>query len=265
MARGLGKLESQFFAYTQLRGLTEVRAGEIARALSLSKSQEFGLFRRLVRDGLIARVRRGLFLVPERLPLGGVWSPDPVQALRATIEDRRGKYQICGPNAFNRYGFDEQVPNQLYAYNNRVSGVRRVGQVILNLIKVSDSRLGDVELTTSQGHQAVYSSRVRTLVDAVYDWARFSSLPRGYLWIRQEVRAGRVTEIELAEVAVRFGDKGSRRRIGFQLTRLGAPESVLRKIQRGLPRTTGPIPLDPTAPKRGPADQRWGIVVNAEI
>lgn len=264
MTRALGKLESQFFAYAQLRRLTTVRAGMIARALSLTKAQETGLFRRLVRDGLIARVRRGLFLVPERLPLGGVWSPEPVQALRALIEDRNGQYQICGPNAFNRYGFDEQIPNQLYAYNNRLSGTRRVGRVVLNLIKVRDNRLGEVEVGTSQGYEAVYSSRVRTLVDAVYDWARFNSLPRGYLWIRREITEGRVDDAGLADVAIRFGDKGTRRRIGYELEVLGAKESVLRRIQRGLPATSGPIPRDPTRPKRGAVNKRWGIVMNGE-
>jgi predicted transcriptional regulator of viral defense system len=257
-------MESQFFAYVQLRQLSQVRVGEIARALGLSQTQEAELFRRLLRGGLIARVRPGLFLVPDKLPLGGVWSPEPVQALRALIEDRKGRYQICGPNAFNRYGFDEQIPNQLYAYNNRVSGTRRIGRVVLNLIEVRDSRLGDVELATAQGHETVYSSRVRTLVDAVYDWARFSSLPRAYLWIRREITESRVDDAELAEAAVRFGDKGTRRRIGYELEQLGSKESVLRRILRGLPTTTGPIPRDPTRPKRGPVNKRWGIVVNTE-
>jgi hypothetical protein len=59
--------------------------------------------------------------------------------------------------------------------------------VELTLIKVSDERLGDAETdTTSDGETAVYASRVRTLVDAVYDWSRFNSLPRGYDWIRGE-------------------------------------------------------------------------------
>ena len=30
------------------------------------------------------------------------------------MEDRGGTYQICGPNTFSRYGFDEQVPTRVY-------------------------------------------------------------------------------------------------------------------------------------------------------
>ena len=38
---------------------------------------------------MIAQVRRGLYLVPERLPLGGKWSPDEILALNTLIEDAR--------------------------------------------------------------------------------------------------------------------------------------------------------------------------------
>jgi hypothetical protein len=125
---------------------------------------------------MIARVRRGLYLVPPRLPLGGAWTPDEILAINTLIEDREGRYQICGPNAFNRYGYDEQVPNRIYAYNNRISGDRMIGAVNLTLIKVADERLGETEeQKTVDGETAVYSSRARTLLDAVYDWSRFGS------------------------------------------------------------------------------------------
>jgi hypothetical protein len=72
----------------------------------------------LSRAGMIAQVRRGLYLVPERLPLGGRWSPDEGLALNTLFDAINGRYQICGPNAFNRYDFDEQVPTRVYVYNN---------------------------------------------------------------------------------------------------------------------------------------------------
>ena len=96
------------------------------------------------------------------------------------MRDRDGQFQICGPNAFHRYGWDEQVPNRVYAYNNRISGDRSIGQVELTLIRVTDNRLGDTEIvTTPEKIDLIYSSRARSLVDAVYDWSRFNSLPLG--------------------------------------------------------------------------------------
>jgi len=69
-----------------------------------------------------------------------------------------------------------------YAYNNRFSGARRIGSVNLSLIKVSDKRLGATDsVKTRDGLFLVYSSRLRTLIDAVYDWSRFNGV--GFLFI----------------------------------------------------------------------------------
>ena len=188
MAAALGKIESQFFAYVQMRRLQTVRTGELVRALGITPQQERELLSRLARRHLIARVRRGLYLVPPRLPPGGKWSPSEFLALTTLIEDQGGRYQVCGPSAFYRYGWDNQIPNRLYAYNNRITGERKIGSVAMTLIKLTDERLGETEIVkTPDGIEAVYSSRVRSLVDAVYDWSRFNSLPRGYDWIRAEL------------------------------------------------------------------------------
>lgn len=263
MKGSLGRIERQLFAYTQLRGATTVRAGELVRPLRLSASGERNLLSRLTKAGLIARVRRGLYLVPPRLPLGGQWSPDETLAVNALMEELDGRYQICGPNAFNRYGLDEQIPNRVYVYNNRVSGERTIGAVALTLIKVADERLGDTEdVETAEGRAATYASRARTLVDGVYDWSRFNSLPRAFAWIRAELSAKRVAAADLVRVALRYGDTGTIRRIGALLARTGVKVPLLRRMERALGPSSSLIAWDPTKPKRGTADRRWGIVWN---
>lgn len=259
----LGRQEMQMLAYLQMRKRQMVKTGELTDPLQLSREQERELFRRMARGGLIARVRPGFYLVPERLPLGGSWSPDEALALNTLIKDRKGRYQICGPNAFNRYSFDDQIPNRVYAYNNRISGERTIGAVALTLIKVADERLGDTEeMQTAEGQAAVYGSRARTLVDAVYDWSRFNSLPRAYNWIRGELAAKRVGAAELVDITLRYGDKGTIRRIGALLERQGVETGLLRKLEKALDPSTGLIPWIPTKPKRGKINRRWGVVLN---
>lgn len=251
------------FAYLQMRGRRTVRTGDLTGPLGLAPEQERKLLSRMARGGLIARVRRGLYLVPSRLPLGGSWSPDSALALATLLEDRRGQYQICGPNAFSRYGFDSQVPTRVYAYNSRISGERRIGAVELTLIKVADDRLGDIErVATAEGPDAVYCSRVRTLVDAVYDWSRFGGLPRGFDWIRDELATGRVGAAELVRVTLRYGDVGTIRRTAALLDREGADTRLLSRLERALKPSSSLIPWIPTRPKRGRADRRWGVVWN---
>ena len=142
MATALGKIESQLFAYVQMRRLQTVRTGELVRALGITPQQERELLSRLARRSLIARVRRGLYLVPPRLPPGGKWSPSEFLALTTLIEDRGGRYQVCGPSAFYRYGWDNQIPNRLYAYNNRITGERKIGSAAMTLIKLTDAAAG---------------------------------------------------------------------------------------------------------------------------
>ncbi len=253
-------------AYLQMREQSTVRSGELAGPLRLTRVQEQKLLQRMARGGLFARVRPGLYLVPQRLPLGGSWTPDEALALNTLIEDRRGRYQICGPNAFNHYGFDEQIPTRVYAYNNRISGQRVIGAVSLTLIEVDDDRLGDAErVETPGGQTGIYSSRVRTLVDAVYDWSRFNSLPRAFGWIRAELASGRASAADLVRVTLRYGDIGTIRRIGALLDREGANTSLLRRMQRALAPATSLITWDPTRPRRGTVERRWGVVWNGGV
>jgi predicted transcriptional regulator of viral defense system len=265
MKKGLGEAERRLFAYAQMRGQATLRAGELVKALRMTAPAERNLLSRLSKAGWIARVRRGLYLVPQTLPLGGKWTPGEVLALETLMEEVKGTYQLCGPNVFNRYGWDQQVPNRTYAYNNKLSGEQTVGAIALSLIKVADARLGGTEEDrTRDGLVAVYPSRARALVDAVYDWARFNSLPRGFRWIRAELDEKRVAAADLVEMTLRYGDVGTKRRVGALLARAGVDEKLLRKLEKSLTPSSGLIPWIPTARKRGSIDRRWGVVVNGE-
>ena len=263
MKTRLGRQETQFLAYAQMKNLRVVQTGEVRRALGLTQIQERELFRRLLRGRMIARVRRALFLVPPRLPLGGAWTPTEIQALNALMKDKNGSYQICGPTMFNRYGYDEQIPNRVYAYNNRISGTRKIGSIQLSLIKVADERLGGtIEETTSTGDVAIYSTRERTLLDAVNDAARFGTLPRAYEWIRRDLRARKIDAAAFVKMVLRFGDKGTRRRIAYLLERESCEPKLLRSLERSLGTSGSLIPWIPGLPKRGSVVRRWGLINN---
>lgn len=246
-----------------MRKTQTLRSGDLCEPLSISPKQERELFSRLSRAGLIAKVRRGLYLVPPRLPLGSKWTPDEALALNTLMGDRNGRYQVCGPNAFSRYGFDEQIPVRVYAYNNRLSGERLIGAVALTLIKVSDERLGDTEeVDSGEGSMLVYSSRTRTLIDAIYEWSRFSSLPRGYDWIRGELSDGKVTAGDLVRCALLYGNQGTLRRLGVLLELVGVNRRMLYKLEKGLRSSKSLIRWVPNARGVGKVNRRWGVIVN---
>jgi len=217
----LGSLSSRFFSYVQLKKLDIVRTGEIAPVLNISASQERDLFRRLSDSGWILRLKRGLYLVPPRIPAGGKYSPGTALILQKLMEEEKGRYQICGPPAFNFYGFDDQVPSVTYLYNNRISGKRSIGSLAFQFIKVADERLGAINaVRTREDIEMIYSSRARTLMDAVYDWHRFNSLPRGYEWIKEEVKNEPKFTSEFIDVTATYGNVATIRRIGYLLDTL---------------------------------------------
>ena len=259
----LGSLSSRFFSYVQLKKLDIVRTGEIAPILDISASQERDLFRRLSDSGWILRLKRGLYLVPPRIPAGGKYSPGTALILQKFMEEEKGRYQICGPPAFNFYGFDDQVPSVTYLYNNRISGKRSIGSLAFQFIKVADERLGAINaVRTREDIEMIYSSRARTLMDAVYDWYRFNSLPRGYEWIKEEVKNEPTFTSEFIEVTAKYGNVATIRRIGYLLDTLGLNPKTMNRLRRQLSTSSSLIPWIPGRSAQGTINRKWGIIVN---
>ena len=108
----------------------------------------------------------------------------------------------------------------------------------------------------------MYSSRSRSLVDAVYDWSRVDSLPRAYDWIRSELNAERVTAEQLVRDAARFANQGTVRRIGSLLEAVGIDEKLLKRLRRKLRSAKSTVAFVPDASRRGPVDSNWGVIIN---
>ena len=259
----LGSLSSRFFAYVQLKKLDIVRTGEIAPILDISASQESDLFRRLSDSGWILRLKRGVYLVPPRIPAGGKYSPGIALILQKLMEEVQGRYQICGPTAFNFYGLDDQIPSVTNLYNNRISGKRSIGSLAFQFIKVADERLGAVNaLRTREDMEMNYSSKARTLMDAVYDWSRFNSLPRGYEWIKEEIKNEPKLASELIEATAKFGNMATIRRIGYLLDTLGLNPKIMNRLRRQLSTSSSLIPWIPGRSAKGSINRKWGIIDN---
>jgi predicted transcriptional regulator of viral defense system len=179
------------------------------------------------------------------------------------MADKNAIYQITGPGAFSRYGYDEQIPSRIYIYNDAISGERSIGRICLTLIKVGKERLGGTEQATMpSGEKLIYSSRVRTLVDAVYDWSRFDSLPRAYDWIRNDISSGRVSAADIAKTATLYGNAGTIRRLGALMEQLNVDESVLKRLQKAITPSSSKIPYIPGGNMRGRLLKRWGVIIN---
>lgn len=179
------------------------------------------------------------------------------------MEEGNGKYQICGPTAFNFFGLDDQIPNVTYVYNNRISGSRTIGNLAFQFIRVGDKRLGATfTMHTSDGAGVIYSSKARSLMDAVYDWSRFNSLPRGYDWIRQDIKKDSKLAPELIEITMKYGNQATIRRIGYLLDTLPRISKVRHQLHHQLSDSKALIPWIPGRSARGRVNRKWGVIIN---
>jgi predicted transcriptional regulator of viral defense system len=99
-------------------------------------------------------------------------------------------------------------------------------------------------------------------MDAVYDWPRFNSLPRGYGWIRDETKKDPNLTSELVDVTLQYGNQATARRIGFLLDTLAGASKITDQLQRQLSDSKALIPWIPTRPAKGNANRKWGVIVN---
>lgn len=65
------------------------------------------------------------------------------------------------------------------------------------------------------------ASKTRALVDAVYDWSRYNTLPRAYGWIVETLKRDPTTVGNLIVDTLQYGNKGTVKRIEYLLAQLG--------------------------------------------
>ena len=262
----LGSLEMQLLSYAQMRKMDILRLGELAPVLGITLKQERELFSRLSRTGMIIRLTKGIYLAPPQIPAGGRWTVSSYYLLARLMEVLEGRYQISGPSAFQFYGFDNQVPNRIFVYNDQLFGEKEVGGTQFVFIKTAAQRLDAAKgMKTPEGVEACMVTESRALVDAVYDWSRYNTLPRAYRWIAAALEKKSVLADRLIADTIKYGNKGTIKRIGYLLAQLGIPEDRLQKMKLLLGPNRSLIPWIPNEPAKGSINREWGLIINGAI
>ncbi|HBB17499.1 MAG TPA: hypothetical protein DCZ97_11080, partial [Syntrophus sp. (in: bacteria)] len=159
-----------------------------------------------------------------------------------------------------------QVPNRIYVYNDRIFGEKEIGGTDFVFIKTDVKRLGSTKnLMTPDGIDAVMVTKTRALVDAVYDWSRYNTLPRAYGWIAETLKKDPSLIEKLIADTLQYGNKGTVKRIGYLLAQLGIPEDRLRRIKRQIGPIRSFIPWIPGQAAKGNVNKEWGLIVNGTI
>lgn len=130
-------------------------------------------------------------------------------------------------------------------------------------IKVTKDRLGATkQIETPEGFVVPISSKARALIDAVYDWRRFNTLPQAYEWIALSLRENPAIADEITDCSLRFGNQATIRRIGYLLDQCGTPKNMLKRLKQALRSSKSLIPYIPGSPARGKITRDWGLIIN---
>jgi predicted transcriptional regulator of viral defense system len=260
----LSAFEGRLLGWAQMTGTLCADDKQILKALRFDPVQCHDVLNRMNQRGMIVQLMRGLYLLPQKLPPGGIWQPSMDLAIWFFLKYKKALWQETGPTVFNYYGLSEQVANQPVVYNSKYSGTRQFGRLSVVFVKVPTARLGGMIELDSPSDAKIkrrIGSIARVILDAVYDYSRFGTLPCAYSWIEERKTDASFLK-ELVDLSLRHGNITCQRRIGWYLERLEVNPVIYKPLLKSLKPSKSFIPADPTLPKKGKSNMRWAIVEN---
>lgn len=259
----LGPLGTKFFSLMQARGQTLIRLGELQELLNLTSGQEHSLLKRLVNNGYLLRLKKGVYLIPKQLTPGGAWRPNDYYIIDQYMRVLRAKYYISGFNAVYYHGLTQQVPNQFIVYNDKYSGKRNFGQLTVSFIKIkSEQIVGFKTIEVRNNNSVNIATLAKTLLDLIQDWTRYQMLEEAYNWLNQYSKDD-VFLKELIYLTANYGNKNTIRRIGYYLEKTGINSKKLMSLIKQLTPIKGYVPLFPNSIIKGKKNKKWQVIDNA--
>ncbi len=263
-------MEIQFFAWIQLEKKRHVRTSDLVKAMNLSTKQSADLLYNLSSSGFIVKLQRGFYLVPQKIPSGGCWSPSPYLIINKYMENAgTKKFYVSGPAIFNLYGYSDQVSSWFTVYNNKFSKKLYILQYHLDFVKVVSSRLGIVRKIKSYDDMGgviwtACGSPEQTLLDAVYDYKKYGTLPKAYDWISNALKDKKINPTKMATATVKYGNTISQKRIGWVLDKLVSEKKIVKPLWEKVSRSNFLTALDPKN-RRGIVNKKWAVIENVKF
>lgn len=233
---------------------------EIGGSLGGSKASIEMALARLVKSGLLKRVRRGLYLVssPGMTPL------HPFAIGTALVEGG----VIGGWSALHHHGLTEQIPRVIEVMGSKrtrsgkTEGSRRLIEFEgerFRVVTVVLSRMFGVEEQWFGGERARILDRERAVLELFVRPRAFGGLETALTILEERQRELKLDR--LVEHAQALGAVSVIKRVGWALEKTGAPVSVQPLLDV---EAKGYGLLDPSRPARGPWLSRWHLRENLE-
>ena len=255
----LGKIEAAFLAKT---GVHSTFSLALARQiLGHTKDDPTPQFlERLQSKGWIRRIRRGRFAV---IPLSSGEDRSPQLHEFVVAMELVSPAVIAYWSALNHHGMTEQLPRTVFVATDHP--VRRqpgdVLGVTYKIVSLKPDKVFGVMKEWIDEIPFSVTDREKTIIDGL-------DLPQYVGGVSEIIKAltgfwKMLDEKKLRKYAAKIGNSAVAKRLGFMMETLALGN--VEAFRTEVPRAPGFSSLDPTMPKHGKYNRRWGLLVNAEI
>ena len=255
----LGKMEAAFLAKAGTRPTFSLAFAR--QALGHTKDDPTSQFlERLQSKGWIRRIRRGRFAV---IPLSSGEDRSPQLHEFIVAMELVSPAVIAYWSALNHHGMTEQLPRTVFVATDHP--VRRQPRDVLGvtyrIISLKPEKVFGVVKDWIDETPFTVTDREKTIIDGL-------DLPQHVGGVSEIAKALKsfwkdLNEEKLRNYAARVGNSAVAKRLGFIMERLGLGDC--EALRTAMPLASGFSSLDPTMPKRGKYNRRWGLLANMEI
>jgi predicted transcriptional regulator of viral defense system len=215
---------------------------------------------RLQTKGWIRRIRRGRFAV---IPLSSGDDRSPQLHEFIVAMELVSPAIIAYWSALNHYAMTEQIPRTVFVATDHPVR-RQPGEVLgvaYRIVSLKPDKFFGVTRDWIGEVPFNITDREKTIVDGL-------DLPRHVGGVGEISKALSsswkiLDEKKLRQYALKIGNSAVTKRLGFIMERLGLGD--VEALREEAPLAPGFSALDPTMPKRGKYNRRWGLLVNTEI
>ncbi len=208
---------------------------------------------RLEDGGWIERLERGKYMVVPLSARKGEYTLNEFVIGSWLVEP----YAVSYWSALSHHGLTEQIPGTVFLQTTSRKG-RRELQVLgvrYRIVKVVERKFFGVEGEWIDGVSVNVTDKEKTIVDCL-DHPEYCG---GVVEAAKALRNGTFNVEALSEYAGRISNSGVARRLGYLCGFLGIqvdlPEIDIRNY----------LYLDPTMPRGGERDSRWGLILNVGL
>jgi len=255
----LGKMEARFLAKV---GAHPTFSVAVARQILGHKKHDPTpqFLERLQSKGWIRRLRRGRFAV---VPLSSGEGRSPQLHEFVVAMELVSPVAIAYWSALNHHGMTEQLPRTVFVATDHPVR-RQPGEVLGVSYKIVSQRSGKFfGVVKDWINEMPFSvtDREKTIIDGL-------DLPQYVGGVGEIAKAlsgswKTLDEKKLRRYVAKIGNSAVAKRLGFMMETLALGD--VEALRKAIPLAPGFSSLDPTMPKRGKYNRRWGLLVNAEI